>query len=131
MPEWRDDRPKVVVSSTSWTADEDFGVLVEAISLFELAAKREREGEGGGGAGGKVWMIISGKGPLKAQFEEEVERRRVEEEWTRVGVWCAWLEVEDYPLLLGTFPDSPPPPLSLSSIHLYLSMLQEWKEWKR
>lgn len=119
----------MVVSSTSWTADEDFGVLVEAISLFELAAKREREGEGGGGGGGeggKVWVIISGKGPLRAQFEEEVERRRVEEEWTRVGVWCAWLEVEDYPLLLGTFPDSTPPPLSHRFIFTF-PLLRGWK----
>jgi beta-1,4-mannosyltransferase len=49
----------------------------------------------------KVLCVISGKGPMREVFEREVEKRRKVEGWEFVGVWCCWVEVEDYPKLLG------------------------------
>jgi len=38
---YRDDRPAVIISSTSWTADEDFNLLLTAIIQYERACEEE------------------------------------------------------------------------------------------
>lgn len=49
----------------------------------------------------KVLCVISGKGPGREAFERDAHDRRTKEGWNWVGVWCCWVEVEDYPKLLG------------------------------
>lgn len=44
-------------------------------------------------------MVITGKGPLKAKYMTDV--KRLEKGWSYVRCSSLWLEVEDYPLLLG------------------------------
>ncbi|GAA5840090.1 hypothetical protein JCM11251_000601 [Rhodosporidiobolus azoricus] len=101
-------RPALVVSATSWTADEDFTILLRALSVYEKAARACSMGAGGlrrkeGQAGGKLprlVVVITGKGAGKEAFEKEV--RDLEAGWECVRVRTAWLAIEDYPRLLGS-----------------------------
>lgn len=103
-PDGRDlpDRPALVVSSTSWTADEDFGILLDALSEYERVARLRSESSGAeGGELRKVVVVITGKGAGKRAFVEQVAVRERDEKWESVRVRTEWLEREDYPRLLG------------------------------
>lgn len=91
--QWRKDRPALLVSSTSWTPDEDFDILIRALEAYEVAAGRAHIDLP------KLLVLITGKGPLKQPFEQEVAV--LEQHWKHVRVRTAWLESKDYPLLLG------------------------------
>lgn len=86
-------RPALLISSTSWTADEDFTILLTALESYELKASLPNSNLP------KIMVVITGKGTLKASFEKEVERR--EGNWRYVRVRTSWLELDDYPKLLG------------------------------
>lgn len=89
----REDRPALLVSSTSWTPDEDFSVLLDALVRFDSRATS-------GAAPGApfVVVVITGKGPEKARYVQRMRATRL----SRVALCTAWLEPEDYPLLLGS-----------------------------
>ncbi|KAL7713657.1 Beta-1 [Entamoeba marina] len=75
------------VSSTSWTPDEDFGVLFEALKNYEKSTEDLP----------KLVIFITGKGPLKSYYEELLKKENMK----RVCVIPVWLEHEDYPKLLA------------------------------
>ncbi|CBJ28840.1 Chitobiosyldiphosphodolichol beta-mannosyltransferase, family GT33 [Ectocarpus siliculosus] len=91
--ELRRDRPALLVSSTSWTPDEDFSVLLEALRRFDL-----RTASGASPTLPLVMVVVTGKGPDKAKYVARMRAARM----SRVAVCTAWLEPEDYPLLLGS-----------------------------
>ena len=120
MPTLRPDRPALLVSSTSWTPDEDFSILLEALGQYEQRARSHAQKEHDNNtlersahALPKVLVAITGKGPLKESYMRNVERlqrggglgvddsRNDEDPWRWVRCIDMWLEVEDYPLLLG------------------------------
>ncbi|EDQ84817.1 uncharacterized protein MONBRDRAFT_29828 [Monosiga brevicollis MX1] len=84
-------RPALIVSSTSWTPDEDFGILFEALQGYEQAAQRDSSLP-------HVLCIITGKGPERARYEQLVQ----EQAWQKVAVMTVWLALEDYPKLLAS-----------------------------
>ncbi|KAJ2094793.1 mannosyltransferase, partial [Coemansia sp. S142-1] len=91
----RKDRPMLVVSSTSWTADEDFSILLEALALYDEAAiVLKSQGE----RLRRLVVLITGKGPLRGFYESEIARLQL----GSVNIVTAWLSAEDYPLLLGS-----------------------------
>lgn len=105
MPELRSDRPALIVSSTSWTPDEDFGILLDALVLYEKRARALATPEAGGDLP-KVLVVVTGKGPLREKYMREIGRMQSgndgEEPWQFVRCVSMWLEAEDYPLLLGS-----------------------------
>ncbi|KAJ6752020.1 hypothetical protein OIU85_002441 [Salix viminalis] len=104
-------RPALVVSSTSWTADEDFGILLEAAVMYDrrVAAILNEDDSNvevlwNEMSAGKqclyprLLFIITGKGPEKEKYEEKIRRLHLK----RVAFRTMWLSAEDYPLLLGS-----------------------------
>ncbi|RDX51446.1 beta-1,4-mannosyltransferase [Lentinus brumalis] len=110
MPTLRPDRPALIVSSTSWTPDEDFGVLLDALKDYERRA-RKYESRPEDQRLPKILVIITGKGPLREKYMREVEQLQTghggalegaEGPWRYVRCVSLWLEASDYPLLLGS-----------------------------
>ncbi|KAI8320448.1 hypothetical protein GQ54DRAFT_298647 [Martensiomyces pterosporus] len=98
LAEMRDDRPMLIISSTSWTADEDFSILLDALAQYERDALQERVESGDGCALPSLVVLITGKGPLRGHYEAEIAKMRLH----RVRIVTAWLSAEDYPLLIGS-----------------------------
>ena len=86
------DRPALAVSPTSWTPDEDFTPLLDALARYDAAA-----------AGPQpprlppLVVAITGRGPLRERWRERFAALGL----SRVAVHTPWLEADDYPLLLG------------------------------
>ncbi|XP_059288310.1 UDP-glycosyltransferase TURAN isoform X2 [Lycium ferocissimum] len=103
-------RPALIVSSTSWTPDEDFSILLEAALMYDRRVsallneddlKREDvfwQEIKGGKQYPRLLFIITGKGPEKEKYEQKIAKLNLK----RVAFRTMWLEPEDYPLLLGS-----------------------------
>lgn len=81
-------RAALVVSSTSWTEDEDFDLLLDAVKLLDSTK-----------APSLPFLIfaITGKGPLREFYEEKIRAMDLQSS----GVVTCWVEAEDYPRLIG------------------------------
>ena len=102
------DRPALLVSSTSWTPDENFSILFEALCMYEARARDVNAQGVEKSRLPTMLVILTGKGPLKAKYMNEVDKlQRGENDggdgWKWVRCISMWLEAEDYPLLLGSF----------------------------
>ncbi|XP_025772613.1 chitobiosyldiphosphodolichol beta-mannosyltransferase [Puma concolor] len=84
-------RPALLVSSTSWTEDEDFSILLAALEKFEQLIL---DGE----SLPSLVCVITGKGPLKEYYRGLIGQKHFQ----HIQVCTPWLEAEDYPLLLGS-----------------------------
>lgn len=82
----------IFVSSTSWTADEDFSVLLSAVSIAD-----RQLGKGKDGKVRRVVLFITGKGPLRRAFEAQLRGL----EFKYFEIITLWLEPEAYPRLLA------------------------------
>ena len=78
MPSLRDDRPALIVSSTSWTADEDFSILLAALTSYEQAARTP------GSSLPKLLCVVTGKGPERDHYMSQVAE--LERGWNKQGL---------------------------------------------
>lgn len=89
--ELRRDRPAVIVSSTSWTPDEDFGILLDALVEVDDAADEDPT------RFPPFLVLVTGKGPQKAEYEARIAALGLR----HVFIRTLWLEAGDYPVLMG------------------------------
>ncbi|XP_014284928.1 chitobiosyldiphosphodolichol beta-mannosyltransferase [Halyomorpha halys] len=87
--EMREDRPALLVSSTSWTEDEDFNILFSALIDYDKSDRKDIP---------PLICAITGRGPLKDYYIGIIQAST----WNRVSIITPWLEEADYPTLLGS-----------------------------
>ncbi|CCG82826.1 putative Beta-1,4-mannosyltransferase [Taphrina deformans PYCC 5710] len=81
-------RDKLVVSSTSWTLDEDFQILLDALVAYDSdVAEKPR-----------LLVVITGKGPLLGHYRNLIAGLALKS----VTIRCCWLRAEDYPKILAS-----------------------------
>ncbi|PIO55792.1 hypothetical protein TELCIR_22819 [Teladorsagia circumcincta] len=74
---FRDDRPLLVISSTSWTPDEDFQILLDAAKKYNDVAAISRSSSPATRLP-IIVLIITGRGPLKEFYMEKIQRMKME-----------------------------------------------------
>ncbi|VDP85325.1 unnamed protein product [Echinostoma caproni] len=91
VAQWRIDRPALVLSSCSYTPDDDFRIMIEALETYnQLATQPDSKLP-------HMVFVVTGRGPLKAHYEQLIR----EKNWDHVEVIMPWLTTEDYPIFLG------------------------------
>jgi beta-1,4-mannosyltransferase len=91
-PPDRERAPALVVSPTSWSRDEDFGVLLEAARDCDA---RWRHGDS---THPDLLIAVTGRGPLREHYLREMHALELE----RIHLRSLWLEPEDYPAFIGS-----------------------------
>ncbi|HEY4187307.1 MAG TPA: glycosyltransferase [Polyangia bacterium] len=84
------DRPAVIITSSSWTPDEDFSMLLEAMRFCDDAIAR-------GTSVPPLLFVMTGEGKLRAHWEARIAALALAHVRTRT----LWVSAADYPLLLG------------------------------
>lgn len=79
---------KILVTSTSYTPDEDLNGLLDSLKIYDVSSRDLPP----------LLLIITGKGPLKQQFLTRVAELKF---LKRILVKSVWLEAEDYPKVLS------------------------------
>jgi beta-1,4-mannosyltransferase len=86
---------RLLVSSTSWTPDEDFSLLLDALVEY---SSRSSQGKGLP----EIIAVITGKGSQKEHYLSQIKSLVDEGKLKRVSIHTAWLSMADYASLLGS-----------------------------
>jgi beta-1,4-mannosyltransferase len=88
------DRPALLISATSWTADEDFQLLLDALALWDTYLRQMKPAR----SYPYAVVLVTGRGPLRQYYEERIRQL----ELCMIKTHLLWVSAEDYPLLLGS-----------------------------
>ena len=89
-------KTRLLVSSTSWTADEDFGILMRALQIYSEKATTTHPQLP------EILAVITGKGPLREQYMQNIRQLEREGKLEMVKIRTTWLEFGDYAKLLAS-----------------------------
>lgn len=89
----RPDRPALLVSSTSWTADEDFSVLLDAVVACDERAKKSASS-----SFPLVRFVVTGKGDLRSHYQQKIAQLQL----TYFKFYTEFLSFSEYATLLGS-----------------------------
>ncbi|KAN0084826.1 Glycosyl transferases group 1 domain containing protein [Elaphomyces granulatus] len=103
LPESEDVRSSIVdgnirtiVSSTSWTPDEDFSLLIDALCRYSELATTSKPYLP------EILAIITGKGPQKDMYLRRISECKKAGKLGKVTIRSAWLSPYDYATLLAS-----------------------------
>lgn len=94
----RRNRPAVLITSTSWTPDEDLNLLLEGLVEYDRDVSRQTEKASPSERLPDVFLIITGKGPNKQSWLEKASRTTMR----HVEIRTVFAEADDYPRLLAS-----------------------------
>lgn len=83
-------RVRLLVSSTSWTPDEDFSILLDALVRYGASPERV-----------PLLVVITGRGPQKAMYEARVSLLADGGRLPDITIRTAFLPFDDYARLLA------------------------------
>jgi beta-1,4-mannosyltransferase len=85
----------LAVSSTSWSDDEDFGLLLQALPLVDGLFVEQARTQGHA-TSLRLEMLVTGDGPRRSEFETSARALSL----VTIRIATAWLSAEDYTRLL-------------------------------
>jgi beta-1,4-mannosyltransferase len=88
-------RIPIVVCPTSWTQDEDFDLLLEALERAERGLRAKLGPAANGTA--NLAVLMTGRGEMRSTFEKRLARR----DFQHIAVRTTWVEPGEYPTLVG------------------------------
>ncbi|MCJ1249288.1 mannosyltransferase [Trapelia coarctata] len=88
-------RLRLLISSTSWTPDEDFSLLLDALVGYSTLATSSHPHLP------ELLLIITGKGPQKDHYLSLIASLEDADKLEMVTLKTAWLSMKDYASLLG------------------------------
>jgi beta-1,4-mannosyltransferase len=83
-------RPGILVSASSWSADEDLPLLLDALCRCDATLD-------GRGKDPALVVLLTGKGPGRAAFEQRLAQTRL----VHVAIRLLWLPHDAYPTVLA------------------------------